>query len=277
MTLLTRDDYAAFPYFPADHRLHYGAQSDQFGDLYLPQGAGPHPVAVLLHGGCWRQRFGLEPMSSLCEAIRQEGFAVWNLEYRRLEGAGGWPMTFQDVAAGADFLRSLSEQFDLDLGRAVVAGHSAGGHLALWLACRGNIPEASELYAPEPLEFHGVLSLAGVEDLAEGVRRDICFGACAQLVGGPPEEVPERYSQASPLELMPIRIPHSHLVGEEDPIVPADYVATCVERSRNLPLPEGSLPNIRLETVPNAGHFEVVAPHSSTWPLIREMLLELMP
>ncbi len=88
---LSREDYGNFPSVSADFRLSYGTEADQFGDLYLPSGDGPHPVVILLHGGCWRNRFGLEPLGRVAEYLRQLGIAVWNLEYQRLGQGGGWP------------------------------------------------------------------------------------------------------------------------------------------------------------------------------------------
>ena len=90
---LTREDYGRFPAVEADFRLSYGTETDQFGDLYLPSGDGPNPVVILLHGGCWRSRFGLEPLGRVAETLRQFGMAVWNLEYQRLGQGGGWPFT----------------------------------------------------------------------------------------------------------------------------------------------------------------------------------------
>src|SRR5262245_43327101 len=111
--LLTRDDYVHLPVIPADYRLFYGPDPAQFGDLYLPQQPGSHPVVILLHGGCWQAQYGLAPLGRLCTAFTSEGLAVWNVEYRRLGNGGGWPMTFVDVATGVDFLQSIADQYAL--------------------------------------------------------------------------------------------------------------------------------------------------------------------
>jgi acetyl esterase/lipase len=146
---LTLDEVVTLPGVPADHRVSYGPDPAQFGDLYLPQQPGPHPVVLLLHGGCWQAHFSLTFVSQLGAALCQAGLAVWNLGYRRLGNGGGWPMTFLDVALGADFLRTLAPQFALDLSRLVTVGHSAGGHLALWLAGQHHLPATSPLHVAE--------------------------------------------------------------------------------------------------------------------------------
>src|SRR5579872_5792979 len=121
----------------ADARLRYGPDPLHFGDLRLPGGTGPHPVVVMVHGGFWRARFNLEYAGHLCAALAALGIATWNVEYRRLgDTGGGWPGTLLDVAAAADHLRTLAAPYHLDLSRVVAMGHSAGGHLALWLAAR---------------------------------------------------------------------------------------------------------------------------------------------
>src|SRR5579864_48582 len=136
---------------PADVRLPYGTDQFQFGDLRLPQSAGPHPVAIVVHGGFWRAQYGLEYAGHLCAALAHAGIATWNLEYRRIGNPGGaWPNTFLDVAQGADYLRVLAEKYPLDLKRVITAGHSAGGHLAVWLAARHRIPAGDPL-APSDL------------------------------------------------------------------------------------------------------------------------------
>src|SRR5438132_9320670 len=118
-------------------RIAYGPDRFQFGDLRLPSGSGPRPVAIVIHGGFWREKYDLEYIVPVCEALTAAGVVTWNLEYRRIGNAGGgWPGTFEDVAAGADHLHSLAHEFNLDLNRVIAIGHSAGGHLAFWLASR---------------------------------------------------------------------------------------------------------------------------------------------
>src|SRR3954469_21842065 len=151
---------------PADLRVPYGSEPAQFGELWLPTDGGPHPVVVLLHGGYWRARYGLEYFGHAAAALRDERLAVWNVEYRRLgDPDGGWPGTFLDVGRALDALSDLAERFPLDLGRVVVLGHSAGGHLALWAAGRHRLPDGDPLASSDPLRLAGTIALAAVSDL----------------------------------------------------------------------------------------------------------------
>jgi acetyl esterase/lipase len=268
-TLLTVDDYVRLPSIPADHRLMYGSDPAQFGDLYLPSQPGPHPVVVLLHGGCWRGQYGLAPLGQLCTALTAEGLAVWNVEYRRLGNGGGWPATFIDVATAADALRGIAGQYALDLARVVAMGHSAGGHLALWLAGRHRLPPESQLYTAAPLPLRGVVSLAGVPDLVEGVKRDLCGGAILDLVGGSPETMPERYRQASPSALLPLGAPQRHIVGREDQSVPADYVEQYAAVA-------AKQDDVRLDILAATGHFEPVVASTAAWATVKRTVLALL-
>jgi acetyl esterase/lipase len=265
--MLTTDDYMAMPAAPPDARLPYGPAPEQFGDLYLPPGPGPHPAVVLLHGGCWRAQYGLEPLGQLCLALRAEGMAVWSLEYRRLGGGGGWPTTLLDVAAGADALRAAGAP--IDERRVIAAGHSAGGHLALWLAARRLLPHG-ELWAADPLPVAGVLGLAALADLGAAAARSLCGTAVVELLGGAPADAPGRYGAASPAALLPLGVPQRHLVGARDLIVPPDYLASYVGAAR------AAGDDARLEVLPEAGHFELIAPDTPAWPAVRAALRALL-
>lgn len=267
--LLSVQDYLNWPTVEADERLYYGEGEQQFGDLYLPQQASESPLVILIHGGCWRAQYGLDPLSGLCDALRQTGLAVWSLEYRRLGNGGGWPTTFLDVAAGADFVKTLASSFPLDLKRVVAMGHSAGGHLALWLAGREHLPAHSELYRANPIPLRGVVALAGIPDLAAAERWQICGEASQELIGGPPEQYPERYQQGSPVDLLPLRIPQRHLVGAHDEIVPPAYLEAQVALAQQ----HG---DATLEILPHIGHFEIVAPHGGPWAKVRTTLWDLL-
>jgi acetyl esterase/lipase len=267
--ILTEDDVAAWSPVVPDHRLSYGTTPEKYGDLYLPQQPGLHPVVILLHGGCWRAQYGLGHLGQLCAAFRNEGLAVWNMEYRRLGNGGGWPKTFEDVAGGTDFLQGVADRFALDLSRVVTAGHSAGGHLALWLAGRHRLSVASPLFSADALPVHGVVSLAGIPDLAEGVKRNICSGACQELVGGLPEEVPHRYRQASPIALLPLGVPQWHLIGLLDQVVPVDYVQRYVAIA-------GQHDEEHLDLLPDVGHYELILPTTTAWTAVRHAVLTLL-
>lgn len=251
-SLLTVEDYRRLPTVLAGRRCFYGAHPSQFGDLFLPTTPGPHRVLVLIHGGCWRAEYGLEPLGQLAQAIADQGVAVWSIEYRRLGDGGGWPETFLDAGAALDHLRTLASEHALDLQHVVTAGHSAGGHLALWLAARVKLPAHSPLHAPNPLPVRGVVSLAGIPDLATAAPLNVCDGAIEALIGGPPVRQGERYADASPAALTPLGVPHVHIHGRKDDIVPLalveQYVAAAVEAGDRA----------TLEVMPSAGHFELV-------------------
>ncbi len=272
--LLQPADYVATPRMPADRRYTYGDEQDQFADLFVPALVPPtdgYPVVALLHGGCWRQQFGCEPLSAMARHLTDAGLAVWNLEYARLGGRGGWPNTFLDVAAGVDYLRAVADTEPLDLSRFIAVGHSAGGHLVLWLAARAKLHRQSALYFADPLIPSAVIALAGIGDLADATRRGICRGAPADLLDGDADEQPQRYQQGSPNNLLPFGLRQIHIVGEGDSLVPPQHVAHCVSQARAAGDPVEHL------TVPDAGHFEIVLPHSSAWTAVRAAIVAAVP
>ena len=158
-------DVLNLPVNAPDLRSAYGLDSLQFGELRLPEGKGLHPVVVIIHGGCWLNAYDLHLMAPMATALTQAGYATWNLEYRRVgDEGGGWPGTFLDIAAGLNHLKQLASAYDLDLSRIVVIGHSAGGHLALWLAGQHQLPGDSEIFTRNLVPISGVVSLAGITD-----------------------------------------------------------------------------------------------------------------
>lgn len=272
--LLRASDIDKLPARAADERASYGPDSLQFGELRLPTGPGPFPVAIVIHGGCWIAHFAtLQNTTALADALRDAGVATWNIEYRRADNpGGGWPGTFQDVAAAADFLRTLAQRHPLDLSRVVAVGHSAGGHLALWLAARHKLSGSSVLHADKPLSLRGAVSLGGPGDLAEFLARDGngCGGAVKQLMGGTPDEVPTRYAEGSPVSLLPLNVPHLLIAGVLDRIVPpatAEAWVAAASRSGD---------RARHIAIEGAGHFEVIAPGSIAFPAVRDGVAQLL-
>jgi len=256
---------------PADARIVYGTDPYQFADLRLPEGAGPHPVAILIHGGFWRAAYNLEYIGHVCAAFTRAGLASWNVEYRRIGNPGGaWPGTFQDVANAADHLRSIAIPYRLDLNRVIAVGHSAGGHLALWLGSRKKLPVGSPIHTIDPLPLTGIVSLAGVADLRKSWELHLSNTVVADFLGGSPEEVPHRYRVASPIELLPFGIPQRLVHGTNDASVPFEmsrqYVSTAVAHGDNAEL-------IPLE---GAGHFELVDPRTREFERVQEIALSLM-
>ena len=260
------EDYTSLAPVKSTHQVNYGDHSEQFGELYLPENTKNHPVIILIHGGCWRAQFGLTQLGQLSKSLTELGFAVWNLEFRRLGNGGGWPTTFEDISLGADKLIDIAEKYSLDLSNVTTMGHSAGGHLALWLAGRHHLSKDSHLFCDYPLKIHRVISLAGIPDLGAGVIQNICRGACQELAGGLPSEVPNNYKQASPDKLLPLNTPQWHLVGELDPIVPVNYLKPYIEKARQHD-------DVYFQIIPNIGHFEMVMPDTSAWGFIKNALL----
>lgn len=214
----------------------------------------------------------LRHVSHLSAALTRAGVATWTIEYRRIgDEGGGWPGTFDDVAAGTDYVRTLADQFPLDLDRVVLVGHSAGGHLALWAAARARLPDAGPFAAARPVPLRGVVSLAGITDLrAFGSGAEYCNVSVAPLLGGTYEQVPGRYRQASPSELLPLGVRQRLLHGSLDPYVP-------VEQGRSLAAnAAGRGDDARFELIPNAGHFDLIAPWSFAWPVVQRTVLSLL-
>lgn len=267
--------FQALPSQPADHRVAYGTDENQFGDLRLPAGAGPHPVVILIHGGCWKARYAtLRDMAPLGDALKAAGVASWNIEYRRLPQPGsGWPGTYLDVSRAVDHLRALAPAYRLDLGRVIVLGHSAGGHLALWAAARHRLPAASPLHAADPLPVQGAINLAGAGDLEAFISAQAlgCRDPVVQaLLGGPPDAVPERYAQASAIKLLPLARPQVLVWGEHDAMTPLPLGQAYAAAARQ------AGDDARLLVVPALGHFEVADPASAAWPVVREAVRSLL-
>jgi acetyl esterase/lipase len=255
-----------------DARMSYGRDAYQFADLRVPRGVGPHPVVIVVHGGFWRARYDLEHIGHLCAALTDEGYATWSLEYRRIGNAGGgWPGTFLDAALGANFLCSLAEQYALDLGRVVALGHSAGGHLALWLAGCGRVPAGSPLHVEEPPPLRGVVALAAVSDLRLAWEMGLSNRVVGDLLGGSPAEVPEPYAAASPVELLPLGVPQVLVHGTEDEDVPYELSGRYASAARAAGDP------VELVTLRGTGHMDLVEPHSQAWPDVLGAVRSLLP
>ncbi len=264
--LITVDDVLKLPNPAPDARIPYGSDPLQFGDLRLPKTRGPHAVVVVIHGGCWRSQYTIDHIGSFSDALTRDGLATWTIEYRRVgDPGGGWPGTFLDVGAGIDHLRRLCEEHPLDLGRVVVVGHSAGGHLALWAGARPKLTEAS-IRGSEPLAPKGVVSLAGVDNLRRALDDGVCDNMAAELLGGTPAEVPERYAVASPIELLPLGLPQHLVSGARDPVVPEAFGRAYSAAARD------AGDEATLSVIPDAGHFELIAPSTAAWRQVKKAI-----
>jgi len=270
---LSPRDVDAMPAKPADARVAYGKEPAQFGELRLPKGAGPFPIVTIIHGGCWTAEVAtLENTAAFADALRDAGVATWNVEYRRVgDEGGGWPGTFEDIAAAVDHMRTLSAEYGLDGTRTIVTGHSAGAHLALWAAARSRLPESSPLYNAMPMVIKAAMPLGGPGDLRDFERygNGICGTGLERLLGGMAKAQAERFAQASPAELLPLGVRQVLIVGEDDPVMPARSREAYVEKAKKAGDPA------ELIVVPGS-HFEVIAPGTEAFAVVEAKILELL-
>ncbi len=272
---LTPMDVNKLPSKPADHRITYGRDPLHLGDLRLPRDVGLHPVAIVVHGDCWVSTFAdLQNSAALSDALRDAGIATWNIEYRRVDHVGGgWPGTFDDIASAVDHVHNLAAEYNLDLNRVIAIGHSAGATLALWATARSRLPLSSILYRVNPLKLCGAISLGGPGDLKAfaNIDQDICGSAVvARLIGGSAEEFPQRYREASPIEMLPLGVPQIFITGEYDFSVPKDLGHAYTQAAQ---LADDDVQHI---VVADAAHHEYCAPSSVTWPTILQSVRTLL-
>lgn len=247
--------------------VSYGRDRSQRADLHLPAGPGPHPLIVLVHGGSWQARYGRIVMRGLAGDLLRRGFAAWNIEYRRVGNGGGWPQTFCDVAAAIDHLPCLDAPLDLE--RVSIVGHSAGGHLALWAASRGNLPHGApgDPGGQPRVAIRRAIAQAGVCDLAGAYRR-WGGGAVAMLMGGGPEDLPERYAAGDPIELLPPGVPVLLVHGVED-----ETVSISLSRSYERALRAGGGEVELVEITGAAGaHRAHIDPRGQAWAAVAARL-----
>jgi acetyl esterase/lipase len=253
--------------------LPYGPDPNQVGDLTVPLNAGPHAVVVLVHGGYWRTGIERGELAPLSETLGRLGYAVWNIDYRRVgDPGGGWPGTLTDVAAAIDFLQAVPPERKLALNRVAALGHSAGGQLALWAGARTRHPDG--IGGVPVIGLRGVVGLGAVVDLVAAV--DNATGAPAvelrnsviDLLGGPPATVADHYLQASPRELAPLGIPQLLVHGGRDDRAPIETVRAYTQ------IAQAAGDDIRLVELPTADHFEVIRADRAGWPDVVSWLSE---
>ena len=252
--------------------IAYGRDAYQKVDLWLPKGDGPHPVVLMVHGGCWQTAIADRTlMNWIAGDLRGRGIAVWNIDYRGVDRpGGGYPGTFQDAAAAADALAANAARYHLDLRRVIAVGHSAGGHLALWLAGRAKLPKGSVLRTAHPLSIKHVISLGGLPDLeATAASPDNGCGTdiIARLTGPKTAAHPDVFADTSVPRLLPIGVPQDLVNGENDRIIPMrlgiNYGAQASKAGDKAVL----------HRIPATGHVELIAPESAAWAKARSLIL----
>ena len=266
---MTADDVLNRAAPPPDFVVSYGPDDDQVADVRLPaQSARPHPAPLVLfvHGGFWRAVYDRAHTGPLAAALAAAGFAVCTPEFRRTgQAGGGWPGTFDDIAAAVDRLPGLvRDAAGVDViggGPVILAGHSAGGHLALWAAGRHMLPPDAPWYTAQP-RAAGVVALAAVSDLAACYAMQLGRGAVVPLLGGGPSQYQERYRVTDPVRLLPLGCPVRLVHGAADDVVPCSLSSGFVARGR------AAGDDVSLAELPGAGHFDVIDPLSDAWPQV---------
>ena len=244
MTRESRDILTDPPPPAAGARVAYGSGPLQFGDLRVPAGAGPFPLAVVLHGGYWQSTYNLIHTGHMCIALGEKGIASWNLEYRRVGDPGGeWPSAGEDVGLALSRLEELPFEHD---GRTVLVGHSAGGQLALWAARRTGLP---------------VVALAPVSDVRDAAERRGLESAPARFMA------PEHYGDGSPVELLPLGVPQVVIHGTADDSVPFEMSERYVEAAGG---------EAKLVSLDGTGHFELIDPQAPEFRVTLDAIARLL-
>lgn len=269
--LMTWPDLTKRVHPVADATIRYGDDALQVIDVWKPAGPGPHPVVLMVHGGCWQSEIAdRRLMDWIADDLRRDGIAVWNIDYRGVDRAGGgYPGTFRDVAAAADRLARDAATYNLDTRRVVAVGHSAGGHLALWLAGRAKLPATSPLHTATPLRIAHVVSLGGLPDLeatASTPENGCGTEVVARLTGMASAARPDVYTDTSVPRLLPIGVAQDLVNGREDRIIPYKLATDYVARA------QAAGDRAALHTVPATGHVELIAPETPAWAEARHLI-----
>jgi acetyl esterase/lipase len=278
-TLTFKDVLDRTPRPTPSHKLSYGAHADQYAELWLPTVVNePLPVVIMVHGGCWRADLpGPELVAFLSQAIAAKGIAVWSITYRRVGTKAGtndesfspYPDTFRDVAAAADKLREIAPQYKLDLQRVVTTGHSAGGHLAFWLAARPKLPTASPLAEAKPLPIRAAVGIAALADLqyAKSASAHACGNDTVDLLINTKERKDAAYLDTSVTPMLPLGLPQTLISGVYDGIVAPAHALRYRERAKA----KGE--TVTLLTLDDAGHFELIAPWTAPGARVVETIV----
>ncbi|MFI6303350.1 alpha/beta hydrolase family protein [Amycolatopsis thailandensis] len=250
----------------SDSTLRYGEGIEHVVELWWPDSGPVTSTVVVLHGGFWAAEYDRAHIRPLCAELARHGHLTAALEYHRVgQDRGGWPGTFADIANGLDALPALTGGLVKD-DRTVLLGHSAGGHLALWAASRHRLPPGSPGRDETPLRAKGVVSLAGVCDLAEAYRLDLDGGAVGRLLGAGPASFPDRYHAADPARLLPLDARCVLIHGDKDDRVPLEIS----ERFHRLATAHGD--DVTLTRLAGADHFELIDPDAPAFAAVLDAL-----
>lgn len=272
-SLMSWSDLTRRPLPEPSRSIVLGDGRSDIVDLWLPEGAGPHPVVLMIHGGCWQKAIADRTlMNYAADALRQKGFAVWNIEYRGVdENGGGYPGTFEDVAQAADALRDYAPEYQLNLDRVVVTGHSAGGHLGVWLAGRSRLPQTSPLRQDNPLAIAAVLNVGGLADLeasAPITLRSCLSSIMNDLTGYPDETRQDVFSDTSPVTMLPFGVRQISVNGARDGIAPPQLGKSYTARVKEAG-DEGEF------VLVEGGHVELIAPGTQAFNRQVEIIIDL--
>jgi len=262
-------DVLSRPAPPPDETLRYGAGPERVASVWWPRTGDRRSAATVLflHGGFWRAAWDRTHAGPLAAGLAEAGFTVCLPEYRRSgqeSVGGGWPGTFDDVAAAVDRLPELLG----DRGGApaaagvVLAGHSAGGHLSLWAAARSRLPAGSRWHSSGAPPVRAVVALAAVSDLTACSDEGLGNGAADALMGGSPAAHPDRYALADPARLLPTGVPLGLLHGSRDDRVPAAMSRDFAARAR------AAGDTVAAEELEGCDHFDLIDPRSAAWPAV---------
>jgi acetyl esterase/lipase len=248
----------------------YGPDPLQVGELRMPKGTGPFPIAIIVHGGCYTKGFAtLSYMAPLASALTDDGIATWNIEYRQVgDPGGGWPGTFEDWAAASDHLRELAKSYPLDLKQVIAVGHSAGATGVLWIAARPTMAATNEIRGVAPINVVAAVAIDGPVDLRAWVGPDakVCGKpVVAPFMGGTPEQVPSHYDQGNPFSLLPFSAKQFLVVAE---------VMTAAESSNYSKRAMVTGNYVRVLTLKDAAHFDMLAPGSPSWKPVEQLILK---